>query len=251
MKVTAIIPARYASTRFPGKPLAKIAGKAMIQHVYERVQTCPSITETIVATDDQRIFSFVQSFGGRVIMTADTHKSGTDRIAEVAHELSDTDIIVNVQGDEPFISTQQLQQLIALFKNKEVQIATLARPIDSLEDIHNPNVVKVIFNANHQAQYFSRSAIPFLRDVAAENWLDKKEHYQHLGLYAYRKEVLLAISQLPPSKLERLESLEQLRWLESGYTVYLAITKEKAIGVDTPEDLKKAEKAIQLFGGEK
>ena len=246
MKVTAIIPARYASTRFPGKPLAKIAGKAMIQHVYERVQACPKINETIVATDDERIFSFVQSFGGRVVMTADTHKSGTDRIAEVARELSDADIIINVQGDEPFTSTQQLQQLIALFKNKDVQIATLARPIDSLADIHNPNVVKLIFNANHQVQYFSRSAIPFLRDVAVENWLDKKEHYQHLGLYAYRKEVLLAISQLPPSKLEQLESLEQLRWLASGYTVHLAITKEKSIGVDTPEDLKKAEKVIRL-----
>jgi len=245
MKITAIIPARFASTRFPGKPLVKIAGKAMIERVYERVLACKAIHDTIIATDDKRIFDFVEAFGGKALMTSDQHQSGTDRIAEVAARI-ETDVVVNVQGDEPFITSSQLEQLVGVFENEKVEIATLVRPIDELEDLHNPNVVKAVISEHQQALYFSRSPVPFLRDVAAANWLGQQKHFQHLGLYAYRKNVLLNISQLPPSPLEQSEALEQLRWLEAGYDIHVTQTQEKAIGVDTPADVKKAEEWLSL-----
>lgn len=241
MKFSAIIPARYASSRFPGKPLALIGGKPMVQHVYECVSACEQLEEVVVATDDKRIADCVQAFGGKVIMTRDDHPSGTDRIAEAADLLANSDVWVNVQGDEPFILSEQLNQLCSFFQNPKVDIATLAHPLNKLEDILNPNVVKVVMSSNERALYFSRSPIPYLRGLEQAAWPDAKKHFQHLGIYAYRSEVLKQLTALPPSPLETSESLEQLRWLEAGYRIYVGITPYKSIGVDTPEDLEKAE----------
>jgi 3-deoxy-manno-octulosonate cytidylyltransferase (CMP-KDO synthetase) len=241
MKFTAIIPARYGSSRFPGKPLALIGGKPMIQHVYEKALSCAQLNQVVVATDDERIMDCVQGFGGKAIMTSDQHLSGTDRVAEVAADLEDTDVVINIQGDEPFVSSEQLDQLCGMFTKSEVQIATLAHPISDDRLIQDPNVVKVVFSQGGRALYFSRSAIPFLRGVPIEGWGSRQLHFQHLGLYAYRKEVLLALTQLSAGSLEQAESLEQLRWLQADYQIYLAVTKYKSMGIDTPEDLKLAE----------
>lgn len=250
MKFIAIIPARYASTRFPAKPLAVLGGKPVIQRVYERVKSV--LDEVYVATDDERILRAVESFGGRAVMTREDHKSGTDRCYEaylkIGHE---SDVVINVQGDEPFIHPSQIQTLQACFKDSSTQIATLVKPFavtDSLEALQNPNSPKVVVSDDGRALYFSRSVVPYLRGVAQEEWLVRHTFYKHIGLYAYRSEVLREITQLPQSTLERAESLEQLRWLDHGYVIRVGQTNVETIGIDTPEDLARAEaflKSIQ------
>lgn len=236
----AIIPARYNSTRFPGKPLADMAGNSMIQRVYERVAATAEIDEVVVATDDKRIFDHVVSFGGQVKMTRADHQSGTDRVAEVAKLFPSAKVIVNVQGDEPFIDPRQIAAVVAPFQDVQVAITTLARPITEEGDLFSPNVVKVVRDYFGKAMYFSRHAIPYLRDVPIGLWIDKKKHLQHLGLYAYRASVLEQLTSLPKGELEGDESLEQLRWLHAGYSIYVGLTDLPAIGIDTPEDLVRA-----------
>jgi len=220
----AIIPARYASTRFPGKPLADMDGKSMIQRVYERVAAADAIDETVVATDDERILKHVRDFGGKAMMTRADHPSGTDRVAEVAAHFPAAKIIVNVQGDEPFIAPRQIAAVVAPFAEAEVAIATLAHPITNERALLSPNVVKVVRNDRGRALYFSRHAIPFLRDVPIGQWIDQGKHLQHLGLYAYRAGVLPQLTALPKGGLEGDESLEQLRWLAAGYAIHVGIT---------------------------
>lgn len=233
---TAIIPARYASTRFPGKPLAMIGGKSMIRRVYE--QTSLVFDRVIVATDDDRIAVHVRDFGGRVEMTSVDHRSGTDRIAEVVQRIGcQGDIIVNVQGDEPFISVAQLEQIKALFDDPTCQIATLAKPFDDDEDIFNPNAVKALFSPSGSAIYFSRLPVPYIRGAEQSEWASRHTYYKHVGLYAYRGKVLAEITRLAPSELEQCESLEQLRWVEAGYRIKVGVTFENSYGIDTPEDL--------------
>ncbi|MDO4759065.1 MAG: 3-deoxy-manno-octulosonate cytidylyltransferase [Rikenellaceae bacterium] len=243
MKFIAIIPARYASTRFPGKPLAMLGGKPMIQRVYEQV--CGILDDAVVATDDERIYEAVKAFGGKVEMTSTEHRSGTDRCWEAYCKQGSTyDVVVNVQGDEPFIRAAQLEALKACFEDPKTDIATLVKPFseaDGLAALENPNSPKVVVDAAHQALYFSRSVIPYLRNVPREEWLRNHTFYKHIGIYAFRTEVLQAVTSLPQSTLEKCESLEQLRWLENGYKIGVGVTDIETIGIDTPEDLAKAE----------
>ena len=238
MNFIGIIPARYASTRFPGKPLALLGGKTVIERVYEQV--AGMLDETVVATDDERIADAVQAFGGEAVMTGTYHRSGTDRCYEaytiVGHPY---DVVVNIQGDEPFIAPEQIGALIARFEEPEVEIATLAKPFEKNEEIFDSNKVKVVLSARSTALYFSRCPIPYCRGVEQDGWLARAPYYKHVGMYAYRPEVLKAITALPPGVLEQTESLEQLRWLENGYTIAVSITHHESIGIDTPEDLKK------------
>lgn len=242
MNFIAIIPARYGSTRFPGKPLININGRTMVHNVYSQAK---KIFETVyVATDDKRIFEEVERFGGKAIMTKKKHKSGTDRCAEAIEKIEEIenekfDIVVNIQGDEPFIKTEQLQEIKNCFKLKRTQIATLVKPINNNDDIFNPNKPKVIINSNNEAIYFSRAAIPYLRGVKNNKWVSKHLFYKHIGLYAYRKEILLEITNLKTSALEIAESLEQLRWIENGYKIKVAFTEHESISIDTPKDLEK------------
>jgi 3-deoxy-manno-octulosonate cytidylyltransferase (CMP-KDO synthetase) len=246
-KTIGIIPARYASTRFPGKPLVDIAGKSMIQRVYEQAKQVPDLSAVYVATDDARIFEHVKRFGGEAIMTLDSHQSGTDRCAEVLELLADIHIgfVVNIQGDEPFISPEQIQQLIDIIKgetNEDIShnppLATLAKQIKIPKELFNDNVVKVVFDDKLSALYFSRNPIPFVRGKEREEWMSSSLFFKHIGLYAYRAEVLRAIAKLPAGRLEKAESLEQLRWLENGYAIQCGITEKESIGIDTPEDLE-------------
>ena len=243
MKTIAIIPARYASTRFPGKPLAILGGKPVIQRVYEQVTTV--LNEAYVATDDERIYNKVQEFGGRVVMTSPNHKSGTDRIEEAVQKIgTDADIIINVQGDEPFIHPSQIEALIKCFDDPTTQIATLGKPFDNDANISlldNPNSPKIVVDNNSFALYFSRSVIPFIRGVEHNQWLGKYPFLKHLGIYAYRTQVLHEITRLPQSSLELAESLEQLRWLQNGYRIRVGTTNIETVGIDTPEDLQRAE----------
>jgi 3-deoxy-manno-octulosonate cytidylyltransferase (CMP-KDO synthetase) len=239
MKVIGIIPARYASTRFPAKPLIDIAGQTMIQRVYQQAKLASCLHEVIVATDDQRIFNHVRSFGGNVMMTKESHQSGTDRCAEVIQNLAGFDIAINIQGDEPFIDPSQIDLLVSCFITPEVDIATLVRKIEQNEDLFNENKPKVVLSNNGKAIYFSRQAIPFLRGVNQEDWLKTKSFYNHIGIYGYRTTVLKEISQLPISDLEQMESLEQLRWLDNGYIIQTAISNHTNDAIDTPEDLEK------------
>jgi len=240
-----IIPARYASSRFPGKPLVMIGGKSMIMRVYEQASKCESLNRVIVATDDDRIYNHVRDCGGEVMMTSENHVSGTSRIGEVTDQLSASapenpfDVIVNIQGDEPFIDPSQIDLVVSLFRNQDVQIGTLIRKISDNEDVSNPNVVKVVVDQSRKALYFSRSPIPFLRGVPRESWFSSHEYYRHIGLYAFRSEVLKAIVRLPASTCEIAESLEQLRWLHHGYSIHTAVTEIETIGIDAPEDLLK------------
>lgn len=241
MKTLAIIPARYASTRFPGKPLAIISEKPMIQHVYQRVA---QMLTTVVATDDQRIYDTVKAFGGKAVMTKNTHESGTDRCAEALQlfekeQHKSFDVVVNVQGDEPFIEKQQIEKIIHLFEKQSTNIATLVKKIDDTEELFNPNKVKVVINSKQEALYFSRSPIPYLRSIPKEKWLTNHCFFKHIGMYAYRKKTLFEITQLEKSGLEKAESLEQLRWLENNYSICTAETSFEGIAVDTPEDLEK------------
>lgn len=241
LKVVGIIPARYASTRFPGKPLVIIGGKPMIQRVYERVSEV--LDTVIVATDDERIAAAVENFGGKVILTRPDHPSGTDRCYEAYTRLNeDFDIVINIQGDEPFIHPSQLEALIDCFESERVEIATLVRritPEEGTEFLKSPNHPKVVMNARGEALLFSRSVIPFLRGVPEDDYLQQGDFYAHIGIYAFRAPVLREIVSLKPSRLEKAESLEQLRWLENGYTIRCGITTHRSIGIDTPEDLEK------------
>lgn len=235
MNVTVIIPARYGSTRFPGKPLATILGKPMIQHVYENVSASTLVNEVIVATDDERIKKVVEGFKGKCFLTTKDHATGTDRIAEVAEGLN-TDIVVNVQGDEPLISADLIETLIQPFLSDEtLQMATLKTKINQSEDIENPNVVKVITNKDHHAIYFSRSTIPYNREKI------NIDYFKHIGVYAYRRSFLFDYIKLPESLLEKAESLEQLRAIENGHSIYVSEVKSELIGVDVPEDVEKVE----------
>jgi 3-deoxy-manno-octulosonate cytidylyltransferase (CMP-KDO synthetase) len=239
-KYIGIIPARYASTRFPGKPLALIQGKPMIQRVYE--QASKVLAMVYVATDDERIFKAVKEFGGRVIMTSTTHSSGTDRCAEavmlVEKELEERfDVVLNIQGDEPFIEPQQISLLMECFEQPQTQIATLVKIASLPEEVFNPNRPKVVLGANQQALYFSRSPIPFIRGAEKEDWPAEAKFYLHIGLYAFLKEVLLEVTRLPRSPLEKAESLEQLRWLENGFHIVVRTTTYDSFGIDTPEDM--------------
>lgn len=246
MKFIAIIPARYASTRFPGKPLADMNGKPMIQRVYEQVKK--AIDNVWVATDDTRIFDTVLAFGGKAVMTSPDHKSGTDRIQEAYSTINEPfDVIINVQGDEPFIQPEQIEALKDCFDSKDVQLATLVKPFkkeDGFDVLFNPNSPKVVINKKNEAIYFSRSIVPYIRDVHHTEWLHKHTFYKHIGMYAYRYDVLKEITQLPQSSLEKAESLEQLRWIENGYKIRVGYTNVETIGIDTPEDM---EKALQHF----
>jgi len=241
MKFIAIIPARYGSKRFPGKPLALINGKIMVQRVYE--QASKVFEHVYVATEDTRIYDAVRSFGGNVVMTSKKHRSGTDRCAEaittIANELNTAfDVVVNIQGDEPFIQTEQLHEIKKCFRSKSTQIATLIKPINNQEDIFNPNKPKVVVNQKNEAVYFSRSPIPYIRGVKEQRWITNHQYYKHIGLYAYRIDVLTEITKLKASPLEIAESLEQLRWIENSYKIKVAFTEHESISVDTPKDLE-------------
>ncbi len=241
MKFIGIIPARYQSSRFPGKPLVSIHGKTMIQRVYERA--VQALEEVVVATDDQRIFEEVQHFGGYAVMTSDRHRSGTDRCAEaLAIYRKDTGVspggVINTQGDEPLIHPEQLREVMALFDDPQTAIATLVHKHHSLSEIVNPNAVKAVMDNQGRVLYFSRSLIPYLRDVPREKWGDHHTFLIHIGMYAYRAEILEEITKLPPSSLEKAESLEQNRWLENGYVIRAAVSKYRNYSVDTPEDLE-------------
>ena len=243
MKVLAVIPARYASTRFPAKPLALLGGKPIVQRVYEQV--AKMVERVVVATDDERIYDTVVSFGGKVVMTSPNHKSGTDRCAEAYERLGcEADIVINVQGDEPFVAPEQIESLINCFNSKEVDIATLVKPFsaeDGIEVLENPNSPKVVINRENEALYFSRSVVPYLRGVERNEWLKHHTFYKHIGIYAFRAKVLNEVTALEQTPLEKAESLEQLRWLESGYKIKVGITNIETIGIDTPEDLERAE----------
>ncbi len=247
MKFLGIIPARYASTRFPGKPLALLAGQPMIRRVYEQVSGL--LDEVYVATDDLRIQEAVEAFGGKVILTSPDHKSGTDRCYEAYTRIGgEFDVVVNIQGDEPFIHPSQIELLKQCYQDPATQIATLVKPFseaDGWEAVCNPNAPKVVFSRNLRALYFSRSVIPYLRGQEPERWTELHTYYKHMGLYAYRAEVLREITSLPQSSLELAESLEQLRWLENGYVIRVGVTDKETIGIDTPEDLERAELFIQ------
>ena len=247
MKYTAIIPARFASTRFPGKPLAVLGGKTVIQRVYEQAKA--TLDDAWVATDDERIERAVASFGGKVVMTSTEHKSGTDRIAEAARLIDcQADVIVNIQGDEPFIHPSQIEAVCECFDDESTQIATLGKPFTSSQDfaaLQNPNSPKIVTDLKGFAMYFSRSIIPFVRGHETSEWLTCHTFLKHIGLYAYRNKTLQEITRLAPSPLELAESLEQLRWLQHGYSIRVGITHEETIGIDTPEDLERAEKYLK------
>lgn len=242
MKFIAIIPARYASSRFPGKPLADMKGKTMIQRVYEQVSL--AIDNICVATDHPDIEEAVKAFGGNVIRSQQQHNNGTERCREAYHLLGGKeDVIINIQGDEPFIKPQQIRDIISCFNNPDTRIATLARPFtpdEGWDALANPNSPKVILNNNSEAIAFSRSVIPYIRGVEPHQWLEHHTFYKHIGMYAFHAETLDRLSQLPPSPLESAESLEQLRWLENGYRIRVAITSQETIGIDTPQDLQRA-----------
>lgn len=244
MKFIGIIPARYASTRFPGKPLALLGGKPVIQHVYEKV--ADSLKTAYVATDDKRIYDTVKAFGGNVVMTRKDHKSGTDRIEEAIEKIGgEWDVVVNVQGDEPFVDKSQLDTICHCFDDATTQIATLGKPFTSMEAVNNPNSPKIVVDNQGFAMYFSRSVIPFVRGKEPSEWLQHYPFLKHLGIYAYRKEVLKEVTQLPQSSLEIAESLEQLRWLQNGYKIKVGTTDIETVGIDTPEDLQRAEEFLK------
>lgn len=248
MKFLGLIPARYASTRFPAKPLAMLGGMTVVERVYRQV--CAVMDDVAVATDDERIEAAVKSFGGNVVMTSTEHRSGTDRCYEALTKLGkdNYDVVLNIQGDEPFIQRSQLESVMACFEDTATDIATLVKPFspeDGWEALSNPNSPKVVVGRNMDALYFSRSVIPYLRGAETNEWLSRHTYYKHIGLYAYRSNVLAEITRLPQSSLELAESLEQLRWLENGYKIKVGITDVETIGIDTPEDLMRAEEFLK------
>lgn len=244
MKFIGIIPARYASTRFPGKPLALLGGKPVIQHVYEKVAAV--LEAAYVATDDERIYDAVKSFGGQVVMTRTDHKSGTDRIEEAIEKIGgEWDVVVNVQGDEPFVAKSQLDTICHCFDDPTTQIATLGKPFESMEAVQNPNSPKIVVDNMGFAMYFSRSVIPYVRGKEESSWLTHYPFLKHLGIYAYRKDVLRQVTQLRQSSLEIAESLEQLRWLQNGFKIKVGTTDVETVGIDTPQDLERAEEFLK------
>ncbi len=241
MLTLGIIPARYASSRFPGKPLVEIHGISMIERVYNQASQSKKLQEVIVATDDERIYNHVNSFGGKVMMTNVSHASGTDRCSEVlSKQKTKFDAVLNIQGDEPFIQPEQIDLLISCFDDEIVQIATLVKKIISIDELLNPNTPKVVIAQNSDALYFSRQAIPFKKDVPVEQWLQYGSYYKHIGIYGYKAEILQKLTFLPQAKSEMMESLEQLRWLENGYHIRTKVTEFETIAIDTPDDLDKA-----------
>ena len=244
MKILGIIPARYASTRFPAKALVDIAGKSMVQRVYEQAKKCGSLNDVIIATDDERIVEHVTSFNGKVLMTSTQHQSGTDRCAEVSAALPEFDVIINIQGDEPFINPEQIAKVAACFTDQKTELATLVKKIETEEELKNPNTPKVVLNNRSEAVYFSRSVIPYIRGQELQNWLQHYTFYKHIGIYGYRTTILQAITKLPVSNLEKAECLEQLRWIENGYRIKVAETELETLSVDTPADL---ENILRIF----
>ncbi len=245
MKIIGIIPARYASTRFPAKPLIDIGGKTMIQRVCEQAKKAKSLTDVVVATDDNRIAEHVKSFGGNVVMTSESHQSGTDRCFEAINSFSkNADVVINIQGDEPFIHPEQIDLVASCFTSADVQIATLVKKITTDEELFNVNIPKVLLNKNKEAILFSRQTIPHIRGKEMQEWLKSYTFYKHIGIYAYRTKVLAEITTLKQSPLELAESLEQLRWLENGFKIKVEITDFESVAVDTPEDLKKLAKFL-------
>jgi len=245
-RTIAIIPARFASTRFPGKPLALIGGKTMIQRVYEQALLCKLLSEVWVATDDDRIEAEVLRFGGKVVRTSEACPSGTDRCAEALMTIqTSADVVINIQGDEPFIKVEQISQLVSLMATTQTQIGTLCKQINELEEIFDPNVVKVVRSADSKALYFSRNPIPYVRGEKMENWPAQALYLKHIGLYAYQTRVLPQLTRLPVGMLEKAERLEQLRWLEAGFEITLTETEWASFGIDTPADLDKANRHLQ------
>ncbi len=246
MDFIGIIPARFQSTRFPGKPLEILGGKPIIQWVFENTRN--AMEEVYVATDDERIYQAVIAFGGKAVYTSPDHQSGTDRCAEAAQKLAGRlkfDVVINIQGDEPFIRPEQIEGLKACFDSPSTEIATLIKPIVDAADITNINRPKVVINRNQEAMYFSRSPIPFVRDSQPEEWFRRNTFYSHIGMYAYRFDILLELTKLPAGILEKAESLEQLRWLENGYRIKTAQSEFENMGIDTPEDLEQARKFLK------
>ena len=240
MNILGIIPARYGSTRFEGKPLALINGKMMIQRVYEQTKKADRLSEVVVATDDERIYNAVVGFGGKAVMTSANHKSGTDRCCEVVDKIGNGfDAVINIQGDEPYINPQEINQIAELISDKDTQLASLCKPVYDEEELMSPNAVKVVFDKNGKALYFSRFAIPYLRNQI------ERTFYKHIGIYAYKCDVLKEVAALPQSGLELAESLEQLRWLENGYTVRMGVTEFESFSVDVPDDIVKIEKIFK------
>jgi 3-deoxy-manno-octulosonate cytidylyltransferase (CMP-KDO synthetase) len=238
--IIGIIPARYASTRFPGKPLADIGGKSMIQRVYEQTKKCDALSDAIVATDDARIYEAVTAFGGKVCMTAPSHPSGTDRCAEVVEAFKlEADAVINIQGDEPFIDPKQIELVCRCFDDHRTELATLVKKITSRETLFSPNSPKVVVDSDQFAVYFSRHPIPYIRSVEQTDWLRHHTFFQHIGIYGYRLDILRKVTKLIPSALEKAESLEQLRWIEHGFKIKTAITTGDTVAIDTPEDLEK------------
>lgn len=247
MKILGIIPARWASSRFPQKVLADIGGKSMVQRVYEQAQRSQQLTKVLIATDHPEIQQHVKAFGGEVSMTRSDHPSGTDRCRETLDQQAETyDYVVNIQGDEPFVQPQAIDELAGLLDG-QTQLGTLVSEIHDATVLSNPNMMKVIFNLRHEAIYFSRTAIPYLRDVPPAEWLQRHTFYKHVHLYAYRADILREITELSVSALEKAESLEQLRWLEHGYTIKVGITQHESLSVDTPADLEKAKQVLGLL----
>lgn len=245
MKFIGIIPARYASSRFLGKPLAMLGGKTVIQRVYEQVAAV--LEHVCVATDDERILNSVTAFGGQAVMTSPHHKSGTDRIAEAVEKIGgDYDVIINIQGDEPFIQSSQIKTLCHCFDDPDTQIATLGKPFSTIDAVQNVNSPKIVLDNKGYAMYFSRAVIPFIRGVDQTGWLAQYPFLKHIGIYAYRASVLTEITQLPQSSLELAESLEQLRWLQNGYKIKVGLTEVETIGIDTPADLQRAEDFLRI-----
>ena len=247
MRFLGVIPARYASTRFPGKPLVDIAGKTMIQRVYERA--AESLEEVWVATDDARIEEAVKGFGGRVVMTSEACPSGTDRCREAAEKIAATtnrsfDVVINIQGDEPFLHPEMFEKLMSCFDDGTADIATLVNPVVQSEEIFNPSEAKVVFDRDKSALYFSRSPVPFVMEVEKADWHEHHTFYKHVGVYAYKMDVLRKITELPVSPLEATERLEQNRWLENGYKIKVEITKHESVPVDTPEDLERIQRLL-------
>lgn len=245
MKILGIIPARFASTRLPGKPLVNLAGKTMIRRVYEQALKANLINHLVVATDDERIVNEVESFGGNVILTSSQHQSGTDRCAEVVQNIPGYDVVINLQGDEPLINPAQINLLASCFNNPSTSIATLVKKIETYTELHNFGTPKVVLNQDLEAIYFSRQALPHLRDIPVNIWLDQHTFYKHIGIYGFLTSTLLSISNLPTSPLEKMEMLEQLRWIENGYKIKVAITEFESISVDSPEDVAEVLRVLE------
>ncbi len=247
LNIIGIIPSRFASSRFPGKPLIDLAGKSMIQRVYEQACKAKSLSKVIVATDDQKIFNHVTSFGGNVMMTSNLHQSGTDRCNEVVEKLNEKiDAVINIQGDEPFIHPDQIDLLAKCFEDKNTELATLVNSTNDSGLIQNPNRIKVVLDKNDTALYFSRAAIPHMKSVDTKEWTSLGKYYLHIGIYGYQADILKVITKLPVSFLEERESLEQLRWLENGYRIKVAQTKFESYSIDSPEDVNNVLKMAGL-----